>query len=268
MNNRNQEMGFTQVPNSMLQAVSRLRMSGTQHNLLLVIWRYTYGFHKSEHELSLSFLAVATGYDERNIQRALKELQKRNIIIQRTNKNKSRNISFNGDVSQWLGKDCKTKVTKEVVNNDNGNNENGQNRQKSIGETDKAAYGCSNIQEINKKNSKEINVFFESIWRLLPNQIGKGRVSWKQKVKLFEEVGCERLKQAIERFSSAVEGKDENFIPYGSTFLNGRYEDYLQPENELPEVQPIKINRIDSRLNKEMSTKSENTDYKQKKTLM
>lgn len=40
---------------------------------------------------------------------------------------------------------------------------------------------------------------------LLPNPIGKGKVPLKQKVKLYEEVSYEKLKQDIANHSDLVE---------------------------------------------------------------
>lgn len=96
MNGKNQKIEFLQIPNSMLEA-------------------------------------VATGYDERNIQFALKSLQKRNIMVQETLKFKLRRISFNEGVLKWLDKDCSSKLFNSSNEIDNGETKYSQKSPSDIG---------------------------------------------------------------------------------------------------------------------------------------
>jgi hypothetical protein len=41
-----------------------------------VVWRYTYGFNRKQHELSQNFIAEATGLHKKQIQRELNNLIK------------------------------------------------------------------------------------------------------------------------------------------------------------------------------------------------
>lgn len=79
-----------------------------------------------------------------------------------------------------------------------------------------------------ENNIMLINEFFERIWKLLPKKKGKGKVSDKQKKYLFNEVGEDSLVKAIKLFNKDMKSKDKQFIPYGSTFLNSGYVDYLE----------------------------------------
>lgn len=45
--------------------------------------------------------------------------------------------------------------------------------------------------------------------------------------KLLESLGKDVLVGCIKKYSDEVKGKDKQFILNGSTFFNGRYEDYL-----------------------------------------
>lgn len=92
---------FTQLANVLLEKVSSAKLNGCQHAIILQVWRYTYGFKRKEHELSAGFLARATGYNQRQIQRDLIVLVERNIIIQRVINGISRTLSFNKNFDKW-----------------------------------------------------------------------------------------------------------------------------------------------------------------------
>jgi len=69
--------------------------------------------------------------------------------------------------------------------------------------------------------------FFEQCWSIYPNKKGKGKISDAKKRKLYEKVGLEQMIRCIERYKSYCDGKDMQFVMYGSTFFNSGYVDYL-----------------------------------------
>lgn len=92
---------FTQIANILLEKISSAKLNGCQHSIVLTIWRYTYGFKRKEHDLSASFIAKATGYNQRQVQRDLIVLVNRNIITQRSISGITRILSFNKDYESW-----------------------------------------------------------------------------------------------------------------------------------------------------------------------
>ena len=97
-------------------------------------------------------------------------------------------------------------------------------------------------QNKNKNKSKEehINTFeheademFERLWKKYPRKKGKGSVSKAQKLRLFK-IGEETLSKAIDRFIADMESqhRPEDMFPYGSTFFNSGYVDYLDDEED------------------------------------
>lgn len=147
------ENGYTRIANEILENIPKARLSPTQHSLIYVIWRYTYGFGRKEHNMSLSFMAKATGLDLRNIQRELKRLEQKSIIFQTINKSR-RVISFNKNFNEWI-------LTFGETDNgdiDNGKTDKCLNRRINIGETDKGSIGETDNQERNKENSKETSL--------------------------------------------------------------------------------------------------------------
>lgn len=66
----------------------------------------------------------------------------------------------------------------------------------------------------------------QDIWELYPNKKGKAH-AMKKIPKLLATLGKDVLAECVKKYSAEVKGKDKQFILNGSTFFNGRYEDYL-----------------------------------------
>jgi len=79
---------------------------------------------------------------------------------------------------------------------------------------------------VNTDKTKAHLEFFERVWRLYPNKKGKGQISETQKRKLHT-IGNDAITKCIERFAKDVNGRDKQYIQYGSTFFNSGYIDYL-----------------------------------------
>jgi phage replication O-like protein O len=101
--NPQKEDGYTPIAHEILEAVSKQPLNGTQFRILTVIWRYTYGFNRKEHELSLTFISKATEIHKQQVKREIDSLIELNVISvqEEPGFGKSRTISFNKDYSQW-----------------------------------------------------------------------------------------------------------------------------------------------------------------------
>ena len=84
------------------------------------------------------------------------------------------------------------------------------------------------------KNIYSANELFEKLWKLYPRKKGKSQISNSKKKELLK-VGEDKLIKAIERYKKEVAGKDEQYVLMGSTFFNGRYQDYLDENYEKPD---------------------------------
>ena len=184
------ENGYTKVSNQILEMVAKIKLSPTQYRLLFVIWRFTYGFHRKEHSMSLNFLSEATGCDYRQIQRELKRLEERNIIFQKIEAGICRKISFNKNYDEWLVKLAIGKTNSGPI----GENVNG-----TIGETDN--------QERNKKISKEKDdqkvksipyLEYEKFFGTPPPILAKRFIYWIEESQFQEpeEIICEAIRRA------------------------------------------------------------------------
>ncbi|MCO1599850.1 replication protein [Desulfosporosinus nitroreducens] len=95
---------FTRIANILLEKTAQLHLNGTQYSIILTVWRFTYGFQRREHELSITFIANATGTVGRVIKRELKSLIDRNILLvtKGSTKSESRTLKFNKDFETWI----------------------------------------------------------------------------------------------------------------------------------------------------------------------
>jgi phage replication O-like protein O len=71
---------FTAFDNDLLEALVKQHLTGAEWDAVLVIVRYTKGFHRESHYLSLSFIAKATGRNRITVHRILGSLRERGII--------------------------------------------------------------------------------------------------------------------------------------------------------------------------------------------
>ena len=80
-------------------------------------------------------------------------------------------------------------------------------------------------------SEKEIQytMLFEKMWKLYPNKRGKSAVSTKAKKELVR-AGEEAIIKAIENYKR-LKPEWANWLD-GSTFFNGRWRDYVAPEQE------------------------------------
>lgn len=74
----------------------------------------------------------------------------------------------------------------------------------------------------------ELENFFNSVWQELPSKMKKGKSAVKktQRIKLMK-VGTERLNQCLKLYLLEVKN-EKKFMLNGSTWFNGRYEDYIE----------------------------------------
>ncbi|MDF2947600.1 MAG: hypothetical protein K0S51_2279 [Bacillales bacterium] len=138
------DKGYTKIANQLLEELAKVKLSPTQFRLIFVIFRYTYGFNRKIHDMSLNFLSKATGCNPRQIQRELKILEKRNVIVQEIRSGCNRKITFVKDFDRWIGRNGYGDL-------DNGELTNGQSINITFGNSDKGTIGEIDNQEINKE---------------------------------------------------------------------------------------------------------------------
>lgn len=225
------ENGYTPIANEIMDQIVRLPLSGTQLRILLLVWRYTYGFSRREHDLSDTFIATAIGIDRRNVRREIKELIRLKLltISKEATFTSPKAISFNKDYDLW---------ERAKLPPGGKNAPEGENYTPPEGELAPSPEGEFTPQDkqIYKTNIKtnEHEQLFESLWKLYPKKKGKGQVGATQKKKLFK-IGVEEMTRAIERCNRDKADTDIQYWQNGSTFFNSGYIDYLDKNYTEPE---------------------------------
>ena len=226
------ENGFTRIANEILDAVIRTQFIATHLKIILVCWRYLYGFNRKQAELSEGFISKATGISKRYIAKELKALIDANviIIIRESTYTSPRILSFNKNYEEWKYRTTLQQLncTPIVESQDHT----------TVEPQDHTTVELQFIQEkktLKKTLKKEIyDDFFELLWKLYPRKEGKGQVSILQKERLYE-IGIEQMTRCIERYKKAKLGTERQFLQYGSTFFNRGYVDYLDENYVEPE---------------------------------
>lgn len=99
------ENGHTQIANEIIEVLCRTNLSGLHLRIILIVIRFTFGFKRKEHQLSIRFIAKALNSSPNRVSEALKKLIEANIIhrVREGNKNhQPQVIKFNKDYDTWI----------------------------------------------------------------------------------------------------------------------------------------------------------------------
>lgn len=242
------ENGYTAIANEILEAMARTPLNGTQFRILISIWRSTYGWNKSSHEISIRFLLQALGMNESQYMQIKREVDKLidcKILIEEKapSKNSTRVIRFNKNWNEWIT------IENEIAKKKTGSK---SSRLKSpvdelvYSTVDELVYSTSSLKSLVKKKDnkeilKDIYEHFEKLWELYPRKKGKSSVSDAKKKELYK-ISFEEMERAINRYKKEIDANktDEQFIKFGSSFFNTSYTDYLDANYREPEPIPVK----------------------------
>lgn len=119
MANPQKENGFTGISNEILEQICKLKLNGTQYKIIIIVWRFTYGYSRKEHELSESFLANATNTHKIQLSRELNKLIEYNIlkVTREATFTKPRRLMFNKNYNEWIDKQLVNSLTPNEINN-------------------------------------------------------------------------------------------------------------------------------------------------------
>jgi phage replication O-like protein O len=219
LTNPQKENGYTPIANEILEQIAQVKLSPTQYRIIFIVWRYTYGFNRKSHDLSLGFLNKATGCEKRQLQRELKKLEEMNIIKQNIKNGKSRAVSFNKHYDKWV---VKTTIGETTI----GEIDNGETDNATIGETDKGAIGEIDNQErhiLNTTLKKDIvEIPFAEIIEYLNT---KANCKYKHTTKATQKHVKARWDEefTLEDFKKVIDNKT-------AEWLNTEMAKYLRPE--------------------------------------
>ncbi|MDF2789247.1 MAG: hypothetical protein K0S80_2345 [Neobacillus sp.] len=102
MANPQTEKGYTRVANEILEHIVLTSLNGTQFRIVMVVWRYTYGFRRKEYEMPLAFISKVIGTAKSHVKKELNHLIDRKIInVIGVGSRRGRILSFNKNYEEW-----------------------------------------------------------------------------------------------------------------------------------------------------------------------
>lgn len=241
MANVQAENGYTKIANELLEIVMQQKFNGTQFKIIMALWRFTYGFNRKKHEMSLSFLSKATGLHKQRIKNDLDKLieQKVILVVSESSFTSSRELSFNKNYDEWT---C-LQLAKPITVSESADSTVSESDYTTVSES---AYQERNIKENIKENIKG-DIPFKKIIDYLNQKTGKKynhKSSGNQKVikaRWNEGYIYEDFVEVINHCCDEWKGK---------TFSNGaKGDDYLRPST-------LFNNKFDERLNRATAAKN------------
>ncbi|MEA5001327.1 MAG: replication protein [Endomicrobiaceae bacterium] len=110
------ENGYTKIANEILVNLANTNLSGQSFQMLMLIFRMTYGYGRRQTIISLDYFVEETGIAKTNALRCLKGLADQKIIL-REKTRFGTVYSFNKDPKKWQLKSVKKAA--KVIKNDN-----------------------------------------------------------------------------------------------------------------------------------------------------
>ena len=209
---------FTRISNEIMEHLALSRISGREWQILLVIFRKTYGFQKKSDFISMSQFAKLTGMKRPDVAEQIKNLLGKSLIgvTQNPNSNGINSYIFQKDWEQW-----KVLPKKQGVR-ENPNRVLGKTLTEGVREN--PTYKRNNTKETNTKEKDYRS--FDTFWKEYPRKVGKVTAlkSWTKlspSDELVTEImaGLQRHK-ATKQWSEAKE--HGRYILHPTTWLNGR----------------------------------------------
>src|SRR5699024_4098499 len=103
MANPQKENGFTGIANELLEVTQMHKFTLNELKIIMCVWRFTYGFNRKSHTLSMGFIMKHTGLNRSRVNDSLKKLIKSKVLkkIEQGNARTSNIISFNKNHDEW-----------------------------------------------------------------------------------------------------------------------------------------------------------------------
>lgn len=97
------ENGYTRLANELMDVIAMTKFNGSQFRIVLAVIRYTYGFNRKSADMSVSYLAKATGLPERHVRKEVNRLIDGKVFIEykEPTETSSRELGLNKNHSEW-----------------------------------------------------------------------------------------------------------------------------------------------------------------------
>lgn len=251
------EDGFTRIANEILVEVGQRKFNASQLRIVLIIWRYTYGYSRKDHGFALTFLQQLTKLPASTVKREVGLLIKSRVltVVQKETSVMPRRLSFNKHFEQWTiqksGEDMSDDDVFEVSDliPQDSDDSDGRGIRFDTPEVSNLSPQVDvwrdqirpplKEKDLLKKIFKEKTLRFDEFYKNYPRKVSKdaAKKAWEKLCKNEEfdpEIAIHNTANFAETCSLLK--TDKKYIPHPSTFLNQkRYEDYdvVDPEGML-----------------------------------
>ncbi|MFU1797631.1 replication protein [Paenibacillus azoreducens] len=279
------EAGYTRVAHQILEEIATRKLNATQFRIIMIIWRYTYGFQRKDHDFALTFLQQTTRLPESSIKRETSALIKAKVLIvtQKETSAKPRRLSFNKNYDQWDIPKSGDSMSEE---NDLFSLTGGSDLSPRHEEGGGIRFGTPGVSDLNPQDTvlgyqirppykdkdllkisiKDNIAMFDKFYEIYPRKISKpyAKKVWEKLCKGKEEFNPDIVIRNTANFAETHKllKTNKKHIPHPSTYLNQkRYEDYdvVDPEGLVTETKPKKTGSVLKRMLKEELMTSESS---------
>lgn len=227
---------FTKLSNELLEALMTVKMSGSEWQFIMCLFRKTYGYNKTEDWITGSQIVKATGMKKERVSEAKKRLLERKIVTEKRNK-----LSIQKDYDLWV--ELRKNVTgvtekrNKVLRKNVNTKEKKETIQKTLAEPSSGAlktnhknmgfqkYSDDYEEELQiepdyktkkKEEKKKVSDDIQAVFDLFSNP---AKVTWRMREiervsaqALFDTYGLETLEKRITRIEK--EKKENAYDPY------------------------------------------------------
>ncbi|QGQ97019.1 hypothetical protein EHS13_20085 [Paenibacillus psychroresistens] len=207
---------YTMVANELLEQVPKFKFNGTQLRIILIVWRYTFGFKRKDSDFSLTFLQKALGSHKNLISREVQFLIEKRVlkVVSEGTFTESRTLRFIKDYDTWLIERGSTKKVggNQLVDTQSTNsgtppvNQLGdQERKRSLKKIFKEIYSLEEEEMLFSKLKELVKAIYEH-WnecRLVKHRALNPQIELQVKWAL-ESYSFDELKQSISTYSDIL----------------------------------------------------------------
>lgn len=220
MANPQKENGSTDIANELLEAIYSYEFTATQFKILLCVIRYTYGFKRKLHRLSVNFISKAIKNNSKEfVSREIKKLITDNVLIEYSipSFSSTREIGINKDYSCWRNQQLTYKSTPNLEVNTTVDLQVNRGVDLQVN------------QETKNKTKKETkNIYtqfeeeFEVLWKKYPNKKDRAR-ALKSYIKTREKgIDYNIINKGLDNYVNYVKQNNiqTQYIKHGQTWFN------------------------------------------------
>lgn len=195
------EDGYTPIANELLEVIYGTNFTSTELKTLLFIMRYTYGFSRLQHQLSLTFVSKGIGVSKRYVSSTIGKLIEDNILIvvKKHSDTQSRVIQINKDYNSWSNRS----IVQQLNPTSTGEVKNNTTVEAEFNTTDEVEF------HQDKQNIKQ-NIKQKNTPKLIKHKYGEFKhvlLTDEEKERLLSDLGQDMFNKCIVKLDEYIEMK-------------------------------------------------------------